>query len=58
LHQTSTDFANGESLAAHPIENLAYDPGLIGDDFITGLATALMFADIAVAIWRAAKHID
>ena len=57
LGEPPTDLANRQAVAADPGKDLADHAGFVGDDFIAGLAPP-SFSDIAVAIGRAAEHID
>jgi retron-type reverse transcriptase len=58
LHEPTTDFADGEPLAANPRKDLADDAGFVGDEVIARLAPAVMLTDRAIAIRRATEHID
>jgi hypothetical protein len=56
--QAAADLADGTSLLADPLEDLPHDPRLFGHDLIACLTSALVFADIAIAIGRTTEHVD
>jgi hypothetical protein len=56
--QASADLTDGAPLLADPLEDLPHDPGLFGHDLIARLAATLVLADVAVAVRRAAEHVD
>src|SRR6185312_12626245 len=56
--ETAANLTDRSPFLAHPLEDPPHDPGLFGDDLITGLTAALVLADVAVAIGRTAEHVD
>jgi hypothetical protein len=56
--EASTHLADRASFLADPLEELSHDPSLVGHDLITRLAVALVLADVAVAVGRAAEDVD
>src|SRR4051795_9128385 len=53
--EASTHLTDRRPLLADPLEDPPHDPGLFGDDLITRLSTALVLADVAVAVGRTAE---
>src|SRR3954471_17521676 len=54
--QAAADFADGAPFLADPAEDLPHDTSLFGHDLITRRAVALVLADVAVAVGRAAEY--
>ena len=56
--QAAADLADRAALLPDPLEDLPHDPGLFGHDLVARLAAALVLADVAIAVGRAAEHVD
>src|SRR5690349_13053605 len=56
--QAAADLADGTSLLADPLEDLPHDPRLFGHDLIARLTSALVLADVVIAIGSATEHVD
>jgi hypothetical protein len=56
--ETATHLANGHTVPAYPVEDLADDAGFVREHLIAGLAPAGMLINIAVAIGGPRQHID
>jgi len=58
LLQASADFGQREALAAHPVENLLHDTGLLEHDIIARHSAALGLAHKAIAEGRCRQSVD
>jgi len=58
LLQPPAHFANGDPLYANPVEDLSDDVCFFRHNLATGLAVALVFADVVVTIGRAGEDSD
>src|SRR5262249_43738174 len=56
--QAAADFADRAALQTDPGEELLHHPRVFLVDLVAGTAAALMFADVAVAVGRAAQDVD
>src|SRR6516165_4063678 len=56
--QAATYLTDRAPLLADPGEDLPHDASFFGHDLVSRLAAALVLADIAVAVGRAAEHVD